>query len=239
MRRDHRPYWLKKTYRNFEKFYAMHFLCPHFEHFGKGHTFMRPWNIEVFGSPVVLGDYATLIANRDQKIRFSVWPVQEDMGRIVIGRYCLSCPGVRISSGMEIRIGDSCMIASGAYITDADWHGVYDRIGTGTAAAVTISDNVWIGDQAIICKGVTIGLNSIIGAGSVVVKPVPDNVIVAGNPARVVKSLDEDTETLSRGNWFENHACLSRELKTWDQALLKNNSVMGWLRYLLFPRKGD
>jgi acetyltransferase-like isoleucine patch superfamily enzyme len=49
---------------------------------------------------------------------------------------------------------------------------------------------VWVGDSAIICKGVRIGENSIIGAGSVVRKDVPPNCVVIGNPARVVKKLD-------------------------------------------------
>ncbi len=171
MRKDHRPYGMKKAYLKFQNLYANHFLRPHFERFGKGHAFMKPWNVEVFGGPVELGDFATVIATRDQIIRLSVWSVQEGMGRITIGSYCLICPGVRISSGSRITIGDNCMMASGVYITDADWHGIYDRAGFGRTLPVSISDNVWIGDRAMICKGVSIGENSIIGAGSVVVEP--------------------------------------------------------------------
>ncbi len=48
----------------------------------------------------------------------------------------------------------------------------------------------WIGDSAIVCKGVRVGENSIVGAGAVVTKNVPPNTVVAGNPARVVKKLD-------------------------------------------------
>ncbi len=170
MRKDHRPYGMKKAYLKFQNLYADHFLRPHFERFGKGHAFMKPWNVEVFGGPVEIGDFATVIATRDQRIRLSVWSVQEGMGRITIGSYCLICPGVRISSGSQITIGDNCMMASGVYITDADWHGIYDRAGFGRTLPVSISDNVWIGDRAMICKGVSIGENSIIGAGSVVVE---------------------------------------------------------------------
>ena len=82
MRKDHRPYGMKKAYLKFQNLYADHFLRPHFERFGKGHAFMKPWNIEVFGGPVELGDFATVIATRDQIIRLSVWSVQEGMGRI-------------------------------------------------------------------------------------------------------------------------------------------------------------
>ncbi|MDZ7686153.1 MAG: DapH/DapD/GlmU-related protein [Gammaproteobacteria bacterium] len=73
------------------------------------------------------------------------------------------------------------MFAAGAYVTDADWHDVYDRTRTiGTTRPVTLEQNVWVGDGAIICKGVTIGENSVIGAGAVVTSDVPANVIAAG-----------------------------------------------------------
>jgi len=90
---------------------------------------------------------------------------------MVIGKYCLLCPGVRISAGCEIVIGDSVMMAQGAFITDSDWHGVYDRsLSVGESIPVHIGRNVWIGDSAIVTKGVAIGENSIIGAGAVVVR---------------------------------------------------------------------
>jgi acetyltransferase-like isoleucine patch superfamily enzyme len=230
---------MKKAYLKFQNIYANHFLRPHFEKFGKGHAFMKPWNVEVFGGPVELGDFATVIATRDQIIRLSVWPVQQGMGRITIGSYCLICPGVRISSGSQITIGDNCMMASGVYITDADWHGIYDRAGFGRALPVRLSDNVWIGDRAMICKGVSIGENSIIGAGSIVVNPVPANAIAAGNPARVLRYLDPEKEMRTRRDWFTGHTHLSAELDAWDNAMLKGNTAIKWLRHLVFPRKGD
>src|SRR5690625_4469398 len=57
---------------------------------------------------------------------------------------------------------------------------------------ITIEDNVWLGGGAIICPGVTIGENSIIGAGAVVTKDIPANVVAVGNPARVVKQLTDE-----------------------------------------------
>ena len=79
----------------------------------------------------------------------------------------------------RIEIGDACMIAHGAYLSDADWHGIYDRAEpVGKTKPIVLKDNVWIGDSAIICKGVTIGKNSIIGAGAVVTKNVLDNAII-------------------------------------------------------------
>ena len=96
----------------------------------------------------------------------------------------------------KIQIGDACMIAHGVYISDADWHGIYDRAQpVGITKPIHIKDNVWIGDSAIICKGVTIGKNSIIGAGSVVTKDIPENSIYAGNPAKFIKNLDKKDNT--------------------------------------------
>ena len=93
----------------------------------------------------------------------------------------------------NIKIGDACMIAHGAYISDADWHGIYDRAEpVGKTKPVIFKDNVWIGDSAIICKGVTIGNNSIIGAGSVVTKDVPENAVMVGIPAKNVGMANEE-----------------------------------------------
>ncbi|MDZ8096235.1 MAG: sugar O-acetyltransferase [Nostoc sp. DedQUE05] len=57
------------------------------------------------------------------------------------------------------------------------------------AAPINIGNNVWIGGNAIICPGVTIGDNTTIGAGSVGVKDIPENVVAAGNPCRVIRYL--------------------------------------------------
>ena len=96
-----------------------------------------------------------------------------------------------------------------AYISDSDWHGIYDRaLPVGKSLEVVLEDNVWIGDSAIVNKGVRIGKNSIVGAGSIVVKDVPPNVVVAGNPAKVVKELDENEKMISRADMFSS-------LKNW------------------------
>lgn len=76
-------------------------------------------------------------------------------------------------------------------IMDSDQH--TDDPRAGKDKPVRIEDNVWIGGGVTILKGVTIGRNSLIGAGSVVVKSIPENVIAAGNPCKVIRPLDEDT----------------------------------------------
>ncbi len=240
MRRDCRPYFIKKAYLRFQEAYVRHFLEPQLESLGKGYTFMKPWNVEIFGTPVIIGDCANVIATSDRKIRLTIWSDSEDKGCIRIGDYCLICPAVRISSASEVNIGNNCMIASNAYITDSDWHGIYNRTTPiGKTAPVKIKENVWIGDSAIVCKGVTIGENSIIGAGAVVVDSIPPDSIAVGNPARVVKELDPKETMTTRAHWFSDLDNLSRDIDTIDRDMLQGNTVFGWLRSLVFPLKGD
>ena len=240
MRRDHRPYRIKKAYLKYQEFYVNHFLRPQFERLGQGFTFMQPWNVEVFGGPVSLGDCVNVIATSENKVRFTIWSQSDDQGSIRIGDYCLVCPGVRISSATEIVIKDNCMLASGVYVTDSDWHDTYNRVAPiGKTAPVRIEQNVWVADGAIVCKGVTIGENSIIGARSVVVDSIPKNTIAAGNPAKVVKHLDPNEKMTTRAHWFANPEMLTQEIDQLDREKLENNTMWDWFRSVLFPRKGD
>ncbi len=240
MRRDHRPHILKRLDLRFQKWYANHFLRPHFECLGRGCTFMKPWHVEIFGGPVSLGDYATVIATPDRKVRLTVWSALGGEGRIEIGSFSLLCPGIRISAATEIVIGEGCMLAHGAFVTDSDWHGVYDRsLPIGQTVPVKIENNVWIGDSAIICKGVRIGQNSIIGAGSVVVRDIPANSVAVGNPAAVVKHLDADKPFRTRADWLADPGALAAQFDEIDRHFMKNNTFPGWLRSVILPRKGD
>ena len=239
MRRDHRPYYLKKAYLKFQEFYVNHFLRPQFEYLGKGFTFMRPWHVEIFGAPIELGEYVNVVASSDRNVRLAIWAEQNDKGRIRIGNYCLICSGVRIGSAHEILIGNNCMIASNAYITDSDWHDIYNRVSIGKTAPVHIEDNVWIGDSVIVCKGVSIGENSIIGAGAVVVGDIPANCVAAGNPAKVVKHLDVAQPFITRAQWFSDPKKLFADFDKADKALLGENSLLHWLRCHMFPTDID
>ena len=146
-------------------------------------------------------------------------------------------PGSRISASDEIALGDGCMLANGAYITDSDWHGVYDRNEVaGSPKEVILEDNVWIGDSAIICKGVRIGKNSIIGAGSVVTKNVEPNSIYAGNPAKFAKKLDEQ-EIIPRKNFYSNPKKLKDDFEILDKLALKDNTLFGWIKSFFYRNK--
>ena len=237
---DHRPYYIKRLYLWIEGFYTRHFLQPQLQSLGQGAMFMQPWNISFFGANISFGDFAHIVTARDRKVCLSTWQFEDRQGRITIGDYCLLCPGVRLDSASHIEIGDNCMIAANVYITDADWHDIYDRTRpVGTTKPVKLEKNVWIGDSAIICKGVTIGENSIIGAGSVVAGDIPANSIAAGNPANVIKKLDEDKLLVTRESIFSDPETHIKHVRYLDQYVLKKNSLFHWLRVILAPRKGD
>lgn len=100
-----------------------------------------------------------------------------------------------ITSASTVCIGSNVLLGSGVRIFDTDFHpisandrkkGILDCIKT---APVKIEDNVFIETDTIILKGVTIGPNSVIGAGSVVTTNVPSNEIWAGNPAHKSKEV--------------------------------------------------
>lgn len=92
----------------------------------------------------------------------------------------------------EIRIGDNCMLAPGVHIYTATHplDPVERNSGVEYGKPVTIGNNVWIGGRAVINPGVTIGNNVVIASGAIVTKDVPDNVVVGGNPAKIIKEID-------------------------------------------------
>lgn len=106
--------------------------------------------------------------------------------KIVIGEKC-GFSGTVIASFNSIEIGNHVRCGANTVITDSDWHLDDPRIGP--PRPIVIKDNVWLGYNAVVLKGVTIGENSIIGACSVVVTDIPANVIAAGNPCKIVKHL--------------------------------------------------
>lgn len=109
----------------------------------------------------------------------------------------------------KVIIGDNCQMAPNVAIYTAG-HPVHpDTRNTAYeyGIEVTIGDNVWIGGNTVICPGVHIGSNTVIGAGSVVTKDIPDWVIVAGNPCRVIRKItDADRKYYFRDREFDDEA---------------------------------
>ncbi len=94
----------------------------------------------------------------------------------------------------KVKIGDNCQMAPNVAIYTAG-HPVYPDTRNSAfeyGKEVTIGDNVWLGGNTVVCPGVHIGNNVVIGAGSVVTKDIPDWSIAAGNPCRVIRKITED-----------------------------------------------
>lgn len=108
--------------------------------------------------------------------------------KLVIGDNVGLNYGVDIGCTHQITIGNDVMIGSFTNIIDNNFHPV-DSHDTIMGKKVTIKDNVWIGNHCMILPGVCIGKNSVVAAGSVITRDVPDNVLVAGVPAKIIKEL--------------------------------------------------
>lgn len=164
----------------------------------------RGWRI--FGLPIIqkhrtshisLGDYLEMrswyksnpLAPNHPVVLSTRWANSE----IVVGKSC-GFTGTVLVAAQKISIGDRVVFGANTVVVDTDFHPIdpdIRRIDTLNAecAPVVIEDDVFIGMNATILKGVRIGEGSTIGAGSVVVHDVPPYCIAAGNPARVVKNL--------------------------------------------------
>jgi maltose O-acetyltransferase len=90
-----------------------------------------------------------------------------------------------------IRIGAACQIATGVHLVTAT-HPVDPeprRLGWESAEPIAIGDNVWLGSAVVVCPGVTIGEDTVVGAGAVVTRDLPAHVVAAGVPARVLREI--------------------------------------------------
>jgi acetyltransferase-like isoleucine patch superfamily enzyme len=235
LRKVHHPYWFEKAAEFWYARLAEHFVHPQFDALGAEPRFVGAKYLDIRGGPVRAGDHLHVYATRDQPVSLAVDPFEGGSGQIAFGSYCILAPGVRIRSAVGVHVGDNCMFAENVLITDSDWHDHYHRIYPGKLAPVVIENNVWIGDHATICKGVTLGENSIVGAGAVVTRDVPRNAIAAGNPAKAVGELDPTQHMTRRDALFVGGLPYQQFKDQFDRRRLAGNSVRGWLRARLFP----
>ncbi len=142
-----------------------------------------------------------------KNVRLSGWLTILDKGKITIGDYTLIGNKAVIQAWERVNIGSYTMISPDVWIQDNNSHSIYaqdrlidmlgsrdfNEVGIDTTNAIHkpihIGDHVWIGRRAMIFKGVTIGDRAIVAAGAVVTHDVPADTVVAGNPARVVKTI--------------------------------------------------
>ncbi len=240
MRREHRPYFYLRLIKWISELYVEHKIRPQFDHLGKAPVIASPNSLQLFGRNIKAGNYLHIVSDRNKPVSFTTWSSKQQQGRIDIGDYCLFAPGVNISSAEKILIGNGCMLAAEVIISDSDWHGVYNRTRPFRCSApVIFEDNVWIGLRAIVGKGITIGKNSIVAAGSVVVEDVPRNTIVGGNPAKIIKEIDPKKRMLTREFLFRNGEDYWKNQEGVEAFLFGNNTLSSWLRYQLKPTTED
>lgn len=154
-----------------------------------GRNFVTNGKLVVKGKGrVVFGDDVNAWCHAEKNVLIAYSP----HARIIIGDEC-RLSGAGIQANLLVTVGPRCMLSS-TIILDSDFHQLdpvlrHDSTVPVPCAPVRIEENVWVAGQSAILKGVTIGENSVVAFRAVVVKDVPRNVVVAGNPARVVKEL--------------------------------------------------
>jgi len=141
-----------------------------------------PFNKFSIGSNSIVEDFAT---------------INNGVGDVFIGDNC----GVGLSNVIigPVKMGNYVMLAQNIVISGLN-HGYEDvtlppRVQKVVTKQITIEDNVWIGANAVVTAGVTIGKHAVIGAGSVVTKDVPSYSVALGNPARVIKKYNFETNS--------------------------------------------
>jgi maltose O-acetyltransferase len=142
-------------------------------------------------SPRVL-NLGTLVIGERVHILSSLLPIElvsMPGATLVIGDRTTLNYGVSIAAHESIRIGQRCQMGPYVNIQDNDWHDVLDRSRKPPSKPVVIEDNVWLGTRAIVLPGVTIGHDSVVAAGAVVMTNIPPRSVAMGNPARVIRSF--------------------------------------------------
>lgn len=137
-------------------------------------------------------------------------PFYCDYGKnIEVGKNFFANYNCTILDVAKVKIGDNCQMAPNVAIYTAG-HPIHPDTRNSLyeyGKPVTIGDNVWIGGNTVICPGVRVGNNVVIGAGSVVTKDIPDWCIAAGNPCRVIRKItDADKRKLFRDEDIDDEA---------------------------------
>lgn len=165
-------------------------------------------NLNLFGVPVIfkkrgsvlkIGDdcniKSSFLSNLIGLSQRTIIVTRTKEAKIEIGDN-VGISGATIYARKGISIGDNTLIGGNVKILDNDFHPVEAKVRRATPhehikmAPIVIGENVFIGCNALILKGVTIGDNSVIGAGSVVNKDIPANCVAAGNPAKIIKMIE-------------------------------------------------
>lgn len=141
-----------------------------------------------FGKNVQIG----VVASADYYSHYAYLEAREEWSEIIIGDNVAINNAFSIECSSKVVIENDVLIGVNCSIIDNDGHDLAiekRNVGNPKTAPIHIHQNVFLGSNVSILKGVVIGENSIIGNSSVVTKNIPENVIAAGNPAKVIRNL--------------------------------------------------
>ena len=110
-------------------------------------------------------------------------------GRLEIGDNVFINYGASIVASNLVRIGNDCLIGTHVMVMDTDFHRVEDKSWDTTGYPIIIEDRVWLGNRSMVLKGVRVGHDAVVAAGSIVTRDVPPRTLVAGTPARVIREF--------------------------------------------------
>lgn len=151
-----------------------------------------------FGRNVYLGKNSHIQVLLERHFKFD-----RTKPKLKIGNYVSIGSGSEISVVDDIELEDDVIVASNCYIADNSHR--FDRVdisikyqGLNKVKPIKIKKGAWLGWGVVVCPGVTIGQNSVIGANSVVTKDIPDYCVAVGSPAKVIKKYDFDS-----GKWLK------------------------------------
>ncbi len=168
----------------------------------KVHEAMIRYNNSYFWRDTEAFDELKKCFGRAPEDMFLVPPVYFDHGdRVFFGRHFFANTDLTILDSVNVTFGDNVFLGphvsiyTACHPIDAEIRNTHVE----HAKPVTIGSDVWMGGNVVINPGVTVGSNVVIGSGSVVTKDIPDNVVAAGNPCRVIRPItDEDKEKWNR-----------------------------------------
>lgn len=152
-----------------------------------------PPTVRLYGRPMV-NNAGTLLVGDRVRLSATVATTELAIGNgatLTIGEQTFINYGTSISASESVTIGPRCNIGTYCMIMDNNFHRLEPerRNEIPPSAPVTIGENVWLGGRVIVLPGVTIGDHSVVAAGSVVTRDVPERSIVAGVPARLVRAV--------------------------------------------------
>jgi acetyltransferase-like isoleucine patch superfamily enzyme len=152
-----------------------------------------PFSVRLRGR-VHLSGSGEVVLGEGVSLNGTVVPVELNTyasGRIEIGSHTFINYGSSIAARASVKIGSYCHLGHYLFVMDNDQHDVVRHWQLPPSEPVVIEDDVWIGSKVIILPGVRIGSRAVIGAGSIVTKDIPPRCVAAGNPARVIRHLED------------------------------------------------